>query len=286
MTKLLRTAFVAVLLLAAACGIAPAQQPKAPPIGTPQVLSCGMVTNACGSAFFTRQALQASTILNGTADPTPSIGAPNDYYFKTSTGQWWKKNGGTWAILASLVGPTGPTGATGATGANGSTWTHNTGAPSGGLGVNGDFYYRDDTSQVYFKAAGSWSVVSTFVSIAGNNVFTGYQTWKGFSETYSAPAITSGTLTIDLTQGTFFNVSSNANLTTFTITNAPAGKASSFTAIFTGNGTGYTQSWGSVKWPGGIAPILTTTSGKSDWLTFITNDGGSNWYGFIAGQSF
>ena len=68
------------------------------------------------------------------------------------------------------TGPQGPQGATGATGAagsngtngtNGATWYVGSGAPAGGTGVNGDWYFRTDTGQVYAKSGGSWSVNST-----------------------------------------------------------------------------------------------------------------------------
>lgn len=106
-------------------------------------------------------------------------------------------------------------------------------------------------------------------------------------EEYTAPAITAGVLTIDLTLGSVFNVSNNANITTFTISNPTAAKAASFTLILTANGTGYTQAWGaSVLWPGGTDPTLVTTNARKAILAFTTNDGGTTWYGLEAGQDF
>lgn len=185
-----------------------------------------------------------------------------------------------------VPGPRGPIGPQGIQGPSGATWYSGSGAPSSGLGVNTDNYFRTDTAQIYAKSGGAWSVIATLPNLSTNNTWTGFQSWKGFGETYSAPAISSGTLTIDLTQGTFFNVASNANITTFTITNAPASQASSFTVVFTGNGTGFTQAWGSIKWPGAVAPILTSTNAKKDVLAFFTTDGGSTWQGLIVGQNF
>lgn len=43
-------------------------------------------------------------------------------------------------------------------GTNGTAMRGGTGAPSNGLGVDGDRYFRDDTSDVYVKAAGAWSI--------------------------------------------------------------------------------------------------------------------------------
>lgn len=113
-----------------------------------------------------------------------------------------------------------------------------------------------------------------------------YAGLKATSETYSSPAITSNVLTIDLSAGTVFNVSNNANISTFTISNAASGQASAFTLFLTANGTAYTQSWGGVKWPNGIPPTLTSTNGKTDILTFVTNDGGTTWFGFVGGRNY
>ena len=113
------------------------------------------------------------------------------------------------------------------------------------------------------------------------------QTLVGLSETYTAPAITVNVLTINLALGTVFNVANNANISTFTISNAVASLAASFTLVLAGNGTAYTQVWGSsVKWAGGTAPAITTTNGKKDILMFFTNDGGTTWFGTVMGQSF
>jgi len=108
--------------------------------------------------------------------------------------------------------------------------------------------------------------------------------FKATHETNVAPAITSNVLTIDLTAGTVFETTVNANITTFTISGAPSGTAS-FLLKLTANGTGYTQAWGDVMWAnGGIAPVLSTTNGAIDVLSFVKI--GSDWYGFNAGQNF
>ena len=103
---------------------------------------------------------------------------------------------------------------------------------------------------------------------------------------YSAPAISAGTLTIDLRQSNTFKVASNANITTFAITGAVAGRVNKFMLKLTANGTGYTQNWDPVVWPSSIAPTLSTTNGAKDWLSFVSDDGGTTWYGFVNGQNF
>jgi hypothetical protein len=139
----------------------------------------------------------------------------------------------------------------------------------------GGFVFPDSTTQ------------TTAFSAASNLTFSGAIGFTQITETYAAPAISSGTLTINLANGTVFNVANNANITTFSITNAVASKAAAFTLCLTANGTVYTQAWGAaVKWPGGVAPTLTTAAGKIDVITFVTVDGGTTWLGFLGGQSF
>jgi hypothetical protein len=40
-----------------------------------------------------------------------------------------------------------------------------------------------------------------------------------------------------------------------------------------------------VKWPGGTAPTITSTSGKRDIYQFVTYDSGANIYAIIVGQN-
>ena len=76
---------------------------------------------------------------------------------------------------------------------------------------------------------------------------------------------------------------------TFTFSNPVAtGDSSSFTLILEQDGTGSrTATWpASVKWAAATAPTLTTTADKFDVLAFTTVDGGTRWFGFVAGQDF
>ena len=57
-----------------------------------------------------------------------------------------------WKVLAEK-------GANGAAGANGKTWHDGTTVPGGGTGVDGDYYLRSTTGDVYEKAAGAWSLI-------------------------------------------------------------------------------------------------------------------------------
>lgn len=128
------------------------------------------------------------------------------------------------------------------------------------------------------------------VTTAGNNTYTGDQVYNGrVAVKYATAAISSNVLTIDLSASgaSVFNVTNNANITTFTISNPIASESTTFTLFITANGSGFTQAWGaSVKWAGGAAPTLSTTNGSVNVITFTTNDGGTTWFGTVGGLSF
>lgn len=133
---------------------------------------------------------------------------------------------------------------------------------------------------------------------ASANTFTGAQNLqdnelirakiRDYSETVSSPTISAGTLVLNLETSNIFTVSLNAAITTLTISNPPAsGSGGSFTLIFTADGTARAVTWpASIKWAGGTAPTITSTSGKADSFAFFTSDGGTNWQGYIGGQNF
>ena len=133
---------------------------------------------------------------------------------------------------------------------------------------------------------------------ASANTFTGTQNLqdnelirakiRDYSETVSSPTISAGTLVLNLETSNIFTVSLNAAITTLTISNPPAsGSGGSFTLIFTADGTARAVTWpASIKWAGGTAPTITSTSGKVDSFAFFTSDGGTNWQGYVGGQNF
>jgi hypothetical protein len=112
---------------------------------------------------------------------------------------------------------------------------------------------------------------------------------KGWREPVATPAITSNVLTINLAANNVFAFTLNANITTMTLSNVPAtGKAARFELIVTADGTARTWSWftSTVKWADGIAPTLTSTNAKKDRFLFMSEDGGSTWFGSVIGQNY
>ena len=91
-----------------------------------------------------------------------------------------------------------------------------------------------------------------------------------------------GTQALDIALGNVQTATVDTSTNTFTFDNPSiSGKSCSFTLILT-NGASQTVVWPtSVDWAGGTAPTLTASG--IDILTFMTIDGGTIWYGFLAG---
>jgi hypothetical protein len=104
------------------------------------------------------------------------------------------------------------------------------------------------------------------------------------SEVSASASISGGTLTLNLSTAGIFYVNLNANVTTLTISNTQPIAASSFTIIFTADGTARSITWpASFLWPSAAA--LTSTNGIEDIFSFVTIDGGTTWFSFVGGQN-
>ena len=100
---------------------------------------------------------------------------------------------------------------------------------------------------------------------------------------YTAHGNTGSTETFDALTG-WHSATLDAN-STFTFTGATSGLVAAMVLELAQDGTGSrTVTWpGSVVWPGGVAPTLSTTAAAVDILTFFSRDGGTTWYGFGTG---
>jgi hypothetical protein len=88
-------------------------------------------------------------------------------------------------------------------------------------------------------------------------------------------------------QASSYSFTRTTNITSMFFSGVAGAQASSITMYISANssGTAYTIAWpSSVKWPGGTAPTLTNTPNAVDIFVFTTHNGGTDWYGFIAGQ--
>ena len=190
--------------------------------------------------------------------------------------------------IQGITGPTGLRGATGATGETGETGATGLRGATGSTGVTGS------TGATGIGATGATGVGATGATgVVPNNASFTTMTIIGEAalgipvETKTSPTIVSNAVSLNLNVATFFVVSFNQNAT-FTFANSPLSpKVFSFTLQLNANGTSYTPTWPtSVRWGGGVAPVITSVNGRSDIFTFVTHDGGSKWFGFISGQNF
>jgi len=103
-----------------------------------------------------------------------------------------------------------------------------------------------------------------------------------------ATSITSSSnaATINLRDGNVFEHDLTENVT-YTFSNpAASGRASAFVLKIIQDSSARTITWpASVDWPAATAPTLTSTNNGVDVFVFFTIDGGTTYYGFVAGQA-
>lgn len=137
------------------------------------------------------------------------------------------------------------------------------------------------TGSLVFSASPTFTGTVTTAAISmADNLLT-RSVLKDYAVEGSAVGNTGSTETFDLTNANFFSATLD-QACTFTFSNPPAsGDFGTFVLELT-NGGAFTITWpASVDWPGGTAPTL-TAAGK-DQLVFTTRDGGTTWFGLVAG---
>lgn len=124
-------------------------------------------------------------------------------------------------------------------------------------------------------------------AIAASNIVDKRLLVPGGFESYTNDGTTGATITLDASLATWRNVVLGANCTA-TFTGATAGRAHTLNIILRQDATGSrTVTWpASVRWAYGAAPSLPTAANSISILSFVTVDGGTNWYGLLGGNSF
>ena len=112
----------------------------------------------------------------------------------------------------------------------------------------------------------------------------------GTAYTESTSNVTaSATTNIDCSLSNNFVITMSSNITSLTFSNVPvSGRLFYLALIIRQDATGgRTLAWSSsIKWPSGVAPVITATANKYDIITIMTYDGGTSWSGFVAGQNY
>jgi hypothetical protein len=105
---------------------------------------------------------------------------------------------------------------------------------------------------------------------------------QDYSEMLSVNAAATGAVTLDIVTGNVFDITLTG-ATTLTFSNpAPTGQACSFTLIVRQDATARAITWpAAVKWPSDTIPDISAVS-KTSVFTFLTVNGGTRWYGFLA----
>ena len=128
----------------------------------------------------------------------------------------------------------------------------------------------------------SSATVSNEITL-GNSSITRFRV-PGAGIDNTSAALSGTTPSVDVGARDTYTLTTSGN-TTFTFTGAPSsGQVGTFSLIITAGGT-HTLTWpASVDWAGGSAPDA-PASGEVDVYTFMTVDGGTTWYGFLAGDA-
>lgn len=123
------------------------------------------------------------------------------------------------------------------------------------------------------------------VTVSTNKVAYG----KGISEEAVTVTQGSGTVTLDLAQGNFFEFTLTENVTGWTFSNlASSGTASSWIIKITQHASSAkTVAYpAAVKWAGGTDHVMSTATGSIDIVSMFTIDGGTTIYANIVGKAF
>jgi len=120
---------------------------------------------------------------------------------------------------------------------------------------------------------------------------------KTYYEIPKAVTASGGAVTIDLSVAQTFTLTTDSDVSYFVLQNVPSSSATTFTLqIIQDSSTAYSidvddfrTTGGStigLRWPGGVAPTVTSSAGAVDVYSFMTFDGGTTLYGVIGGQNF
>lgn len=216
-----------------------------------------------------------------------------------STGQWYKcDSGNTYGSSAAVAIGMVPTAIS-----VGLTGSVRIGGRMTGLSVSaGSTYYASTSGAITTTAptnrrqigiadsATSLLLVQFPSGVTNDGTISG--PLKGYGERWQTASIAAGVVSINYALGNHVQVSLNANITSFMITNLPASGLNVVAPIvvyFIADGTPrtvtHTLNAVAVRFPGAVAPTMTSASGKWDTVIYRTFDAGSNWFAQTAAQN-
>jgi hypothetical protein len=141
--------------------------------------------------------------------------------------------------------------------------------------------YDADLAAFAAKTAPTGDVVGTTDTQGLTNKTLTNPTVTNYVESVVAIGTVSSSSTISLTSGTVQTATLTASTAcTFTMPTATAGKSFILLLKQAASTGGGTATFTSVKWGTAGAPTVTSTAGKMDIFSFVSD--GSNWYGSVA----
>lgn len=177
-----------------------------------------------------------------------------------------------------VVGNTLITGITTVTNTTNATST-TTGAliVTGGVGIGGNLFVGGN-----LNSAGSSNINYSTTTNVNSGTYV-YPRFQSYSEVVTTLASTTAAQDLNLNLSNIFDVTLTQN-TTFTFRNtATTGFGMPVTVILRQGGSGsYTASFTGARYSDGVTPVLSTTVGQIDVLSFFTVNGGSFWFGTFA----
>jgi len=129
-----------------------------------------MIASFAGCLLITTDVGYANDWLTGLGAPSPSLGTEGDLYLDLDTGNVFHSARGTWVEVGLLRA--------GALG-RGPGWLSGSGAPTSGLGGDGDLYLDITTGRAYKKNAGTWLLLASLLGTQGPQGVQGAQGPQG-----------------------------------------------------------------------------------------------------------
>lgn len=145
------------------------------------------------------------------------------------------------------------------------------------------FWSADASEWVFVTPREGWKFEPVDEDITYRYSGSAWVEWSaggGDWDALATPAISGGTLTINLADPTWYRVTLNQNVTTITFTNFPTGKVPVFAIEFVQDGTGgrtVTFPGSVVADDGGSIPAPATAAGAATVYTFSSSDNGTTY---------
>ena len=130
--------------------------------------------------------------------------------------------------------------------------------------------------------------LGTGASIAGGDKVASALELKDVGETAPAAGSITGSITRSFADGAVQELTLTGNVVALSISNPPASGIAGTITFIINHGTGpFTWAHPSgIKWPGAVAPTMSSGTNDISIVSYMTRDGGATWYGFFGGADF